>query len=55
MIPRDKQIYFEIDAKEGMPQKKLRDKYNLSKQDVRYYLTKFGFHSGNKDLRKIVK
>lgn len=54
MIPRDKQIYFEIDAKEGMPQKKLMNKYNLSRNDVRYYLKKFGYYT-NKDLRKIVK
>jgi len=54
MIPNIKQMYFKLDVKEGMSQRNLMKKYNLSRAEVRYYINKLA-PKEKKDLKQVIK
>jgi Mor family transcriptional regulator len=47
-------MYFKSDAKEGMSQRNLMKKYNLSRAEVRYYINKLA-PKEKKDLKQVIK
>ena len=47
-------MYFKLDVKQGMSQRNLMKKYNLSRAEVRHYINKLA-PKEKKDLKQVIK